>query len=73
MLHRRLKESRSYKIQVWNITHHTMHSHIIYEFDVLHNIKDNNFFIKQNIKHLTKFSVLKKMQGTSKNIKTNVF
>ena len=38
----RLKESRSYKIQVWNITHHTIHSHITYEFEVLQYIKYYN-------------------------------
>ena len=39
-----------------HVTHHTIHSHITYEFEVLQNIKDNNYallhYLSRELKYL---------------------
>ena len=64
-----LKESRSYKIQVWNITHNASSNTLTYYILIygFTKYKDNNdCFCKQKYKNLTKFVVLQKKRQRKK-------
>ena len=69
----RLKESRPYKIHVWNITHHASYNtltYIKYEFEVLQNIRVKMIcFVKIN-KKLNKIlcPLKEKKKGGKKSI-----